>query len=151
MAPRPERLSRKPSYLTTQLARHVHRLVGQAFESVGAKGYHYRLLASLDEFGPSSQADLGRSVAVDRSDVVAAVNELAAAGLVERTPDPADGRRNIVSMTAAGRRQLHRLDRALDRVQDDFLEPLSVADRRRYVGLIRTLLEHHEATGPDGD
>ena len=39
---------------------------------------------------------------MNRSDVVTAVNELVAQGLVERTGDPADRRRNIVAMTAAG-------------------------------------------------
>jgi MarR family len=50
----------------------------------------YRLLAALEEFGPSSQADLGRRTSIDRSDVVAALNELADRGLVRRAPDPED-------------------------------------------------------------
>ncbi|WP_435792456.1 hypothetical protein [Amycolatopsis tolypomycina] len=33
----------------------------------GARGYHYRILATLHEFGPSSQAGLGRRGRVDRS------------------------------------------------------------------------------------
>lgn len=43
---------------------------------------------------------------MDRSDVVAALNELAGQGLVERTRDPADHRRNIVTITPAGLRAL---------------------------------------------
>lgn len=149
MPARPDRLASKPSYLTTQLARHVQRMVSEAFDEVDARGYHYRLLAALDEVGPTSQADLGRRVDVDRSDVVAAVNELVAAGQVERAPDPADGRRNVISLTPAGRRQLRRLDGALDRTQERFLAPLSAADRKRYTALVRTLLAHHESTTPD--
>lgn len=149
MPARPDRLASKPSYLTTQLARHVQRMVSEAFDEVDARGYHYRLLAALDEVGPTSQADLGRRVDVDRSDVVAAVNELVAAGQVERAPDPADGRRNVISLTPAGRRQLRRLDGALDRTQERFLAPLSAADRKRYTALVRTLLAHHESTPPD--
>lgn len=147
---RPDRLSSKASYLTTQLTRHVQRIVGEAFADAGARGYHYRLLAALAEFGPMSQAELGRRVDVDRSDVVAAVNELAAAGQVERSPDPADGRRNVISLTAPGRRQLRRLDSALDRAQERFLAPLPAADRQRYMDLLTTLLAHHEeAAAPD--
>jgi DNA-binding MarR family transcriptional regulator len=50
------------------------------------RGYHYRLLATLAEDGPTSQADL------DHSDVTAAINDLAGRGLVVRAPDPADRR-----------------------------------------------------------
>lgn len=56
---------------------------------------------------------------MDRSGVVAAINELAEQGFVERTPDPDDRRRNIVTLTTAGNRQPRRMDRALDKVQDD--------------------------------
>jgi DNA-binding MarR family transcriptional regulator len=150
MAARPDRLSSKPSYLTTQLARHVQRMVSEAFEEVDARGYHYRLLATIDEVGPTSQAELGRGADMDRSDVVAAVNELVAAGQVERAPDPADGRRNVISLTPAGRRQLRRLDRALERTQERFLEPLTSRDRERYTALVRALLDHHESTAAAG-
>jgi DNA-binding MarR family transcriptional regulator len=146
MPDRPDRLASKPSFLTTQLARHVQRMVSEAFAEVGARGYHYRLLATLDEVGPTSQAELGRRGDVDRSDVVAALNELEGAGQVQRTPDPTDARRNVISLTAAGRRQLRRLDRVLDRTQQRFLEPLGAPDRERYTALVRTLLDHHEST-----
>lgn len=145
MTARPDRLSRKPTYLTTQLGRHVQALVTAAFTEVGARGYHYRILAALAEFGSLSQADLGRSVDMDRSDVVAAVNELAAAGQVDRAPDPTDGRRNVISLTAAGRRQLGALDRALERAQDGFLAPLSATESATYAALVAKLLAHHEA------
>jgi DNA-binding MarR family transcriptional regulator len=80
---------------------------------------------------------------MDRSDVVAAVTELEREGCVERGTDPADRRRNIVTVTAAGRRQLHRLDGALDKVQDELLAPLSVAERRTLVALLGKVLEGH--------
>lgn len=150
MPDRPDRLSSKPSFLTTQLARHVQRMVSEAFEEVGARGYHYRLLATLDEVGPTSQAELGRRGDMDRSDVVAAVNELVSSGQVERAPDPTDARRNVISLTPAGRRQLRRLDRSLGRTQERFLAPLSADDRLRYTDLVRTLLDHHESTSPSG-
>lgn len=81
---------------------------------------------------------------MDRSDVVAAINELAAQKYVERTPDPDDRRRNRVTVTTAGRRQLRRMDQALDRVQDDLLGPLSPEDRQTLTGLLTRLLTHHQ-------
>jgi MarR family transcriptional regulator, lower aerobic nicotinate degradation pathway regulator len=130
--------------LITQLAGHTRRLVLEAFAQTGARSYHYRILASLHEFGVSSQIDLARRSGMDRSDVVAAINELVAEGQVERTPDPGDRRRNVVSITKSGERQLRRLDRAIDRVQEELLEPLGPDDRQTLVGLLSRLLAHHE-------
>ena len=84
----------------------------------GLRGYHFRLLAALDQYGPSSQAELGRGTGIDRSDVVAALNELVEGGLARREPDPADGRRNVVTITSRGRSTLERLDAVVDDVQD---------------------------------
>ncbi|WP_086667433.1 MarR family winged helix-turn-helix transcriptional regulator [Lentzea kentuckyensis] len=140
----PERLAGKPSWLLTQLAVHAHRLASEGFAEAGARGYHYRVLAALDEFGVASQAELGRRGNMDRSDVVAAVTELAERGFVERTQDPHDRRRNMITLTGAGEEQLRRLDRALDQAQEDLLGPLAAQDRQTLTRLLGTLLTHHQ-------
>lgn len=147
MADAPARLTAKPSWLLTQLAVHAHRLAAEGFSSAGARGYHYRVLATLDEFGATSQAELGRRSKMDRSDVVAAINELAEQGFVERAPDPADRRRNIVTLTPAGGEQLRRLDAALEAAQDELTAPLSAADRETLTRLLGELLAHHQGAG----
>ena len=84
----PARLKGTPSWLVNQTATHASRLVTDGLAAVGARRYHYSLLAALSEFGPSSQAALGRHTGIDRSDVVAMLNELAEQRLVERAVDP---------------------------------------------------------------
>jgi DNA-binding MarR family transcriptional regulator len=140
----PARLAGKPSWLLTQLAVHAHRLASEGFAEAGARGYHYRVLAALDEFGVASQAELGRRGNMDRSDVVAAVTELAERGFVERTQDPQDRRRNMVTLTGAGEEQLRRLDQALDQAQEDLLGPLAAQDRETLTRLLGVLLAHHQ-------
>ncbi|MDQ0380554.1 MarR family winged helix-turn-helix transcriptional regulator [Amycolatopsis thermophila] len=143
----PERLRTLPSWLITQTAHHAHRLVSEGLAEAGARGYHYRLLAALEESGPASQATLGRRSAIHLSDLVATINELAERGLVSREPDPADRRRNVVTITAAGRRQLKRLDKEITRVQDDLLAPLTAAERDQLTALLGRVLRHHTAGG----
>ena len=63
------------------------------------RGYHFRVLAALEEHGPASQADLSRTTGIDTSDVVAAVNHLVSTGLVRRERDDIDRRRNAISIT----------------------------------------------------
>ncbi|GAA1288349.1 hypothetical protein Psi02_71480 [Planotetraspora silvatica] len=139
----PARWESLPSWLLTQTANHAHRLVADGFSSVHARGYHYRLLATLEELGPASQAALGRRSGIHLSDMVATVNELADRKLVERAPDPSDRRRNIISLTAAGTRQLRRLEERLAERQDELLAPLSPEERLRLTDLLSRLLDHH--------
>jgi DNA-binding MarR family transcriptional regulator len=132
-----------PSWLLSQVATHAHRLVTDGFGAAGARGYHYRLLRSLVSDGPASQATLGRRTGIYLSDLVGALNELESAGFVRRSPDPADKRRNIVSVTADGLERVTELgDRAVA-IQDELLAPLSPTEREQLTGLLRRLLDHH--------
>jgi DNA-binding MarR family transcriptional regulator len=137
----PARVRELPTWLISRAYAHAHRLLAEGFASAGVRGYHYRLLAALEESGPASQADLGRRTSIDRSDVVAALNELADHGLIQRAPDPDDRRRNVITITRAGTRKLRELDAVLAGVQEQLLAPLSPADRRKLVTLLLRLLE----------
>ncbi|MET7670746.1 MarR family winged helix-turn-helix transcriptional regulator [Micromonospora luteifusca] len=139
----PAGLRTTPSWLLNQSASYAGRLISEGFAAHDLRGYHYRLLASLTEDGPASQADLGRRCGIDRSDVVAAINDLAGRGLVVRAPDPADRRRNIISSTDAGADVARRMGETVDRVQDDLLAPLSTTERAQLTRLLTRLLEHH--------
>jgi MarR family transcriptional regulator, lower aerobic nicotinate degradation pathway regulator len=109
--------------------------------AAGARGYQYRVLAALEDLGRASQATLGRRAALDRSDVVATLSELEADALVERSPDPDDARRKIVSITSGGRRRLRKLDAIVASVQEELLAPLGPDERTELVRLLGRLLE----------
>ena len=135
--------------LINQAALPANRLVAEGLASAGMRRYRDALLAALDEDGPASQAGLSRGTTIDRSDMVATVNELVDQGLVERTPDPTDRRRNIVTITPAGQRRLRKLDRLLGNLQGQLLAPLSVDERRQPIHLLTRVVDHHGQTaGP---
>lgn len=138
----PARLRGTPSWLLSQAAMRAGRLVSEGLAAAGAHRYHYSLLSALEEFGPASQAALSRRCGIDRSDIVATVNDLAGGGLVERTPDPADRRRNVITITPAGTRHLRRLDRLVGSVQDELLAPLAAGERDELRRLLTRVLEH---------
>jgi DNA-binding MarR family transcriptional regulator len=141
-------MERLPSWLLTQTAAHAHRLVGEGFAAAGARGYHFRLLTSLREEGPASQATLGRRTGIHLSDMVAALNELEAAGHVSRVPDPADRRRNVITITEAGRARAAELAERAAAIQEELLAPLDAAERAQLTGLLGKLLDHHRQGFP---
>ena len=65
-------------------------------------------LGRLDRGGPTAAADLARQEQISPQSMGATLGELEARGLINRQPDPADGRRILLSISAAGRRELNR-------------------------------------------
>jgi DNA-binding MarR family transcriptional regulator len=133
------RVADRPTWLLSRANARSQALLAEAFAAEGVRGYHFRLLAALDQYGPASQADLGRHTGIDRSDVVATLNGLVASGLARREADREDRRRNVVSMTDDGARTLERLDAVLDDVQERVLAPLTTAQRTTLVRLLAKL------------
>jgi DNA-binding MarR family transcriptional regulator len=104
----------------------------------------FAVLAALEEYGPLSQAGIGRRLGMDRNDVNGVLNRLQAEHLVDRRPDPTDRRRNVISLTKNGRRHLDELQRHADAVQDELLAGLDPAERRQLQSLLAKLLAGHQ-------
>lgn len=66
----------------------------------------YTLLSTLREHGPQRAADLAELFALDKGSVSRVVHQLLELGLIERSPDPADGRASILSVTDEAVRRL---------------------------------------------
>jgi MarR family transcriptional regulator, lower aerobic nicotinate degradation pathway regulator len=139
----PRRLWELPSWLLNRAATHATRVVAEAFVVAGVRRHHFTVLVALDDGGPSSQADLGRRLGMDRSDLHAVVNDLEHDGLVSRGRDERDRRRNVVALTSAGRSTLRRLDEQVQAAQAELLTPLSQSERRDLERLLTRVVEHH--------
>jgi DNA-binding MarR family transcriptional regulator len=135
----PRRLQRLPSWLLSQAALSGDRLVNEALATEGVRKYHFRVLVALDDDGPLSQAELGRRLGIDRSDMAAVVAELEGRALLARTRDDKDRRRNVVTITASGREALQRMEAAIEQAQTVLLEPLTAAEREQLTKLLAKL------------
>jgi len=136
----PQRLRALPSWLLGQVSHEARRTVGEVLAKAGLHRSQYALLAALEEFGEQSQTALSERSGLDRSDVVRWVDDLVGQRLVERTQDPGDRRRNVVSITDRGRERLKHLDAQLKRAQTELLAALTVAERARLVEMLGRVL-----------
>src|SRR5690349_15552963 len=66
-------------------------------------------LASIERHGPLTPSELAELERVKRPTVTRILGCLEGDGLVDRTPDPDDGRSSLVAINAAGRERLRRL------------------------------------------
>jgi hypothetical protein len=49
------RVADRPTWLLSRAHARAHRILRQGFEAEGVRGYHFRLLAAMEQYGPSSQ------------------------------------------------------------------------------------------------
>lgn len=144
----PERLWRLSTWLVNQVAGRAYRLVSEELHHRGSHTNHFAVLSALEEFGTSSQATLARRLGIDRSDMVATLNDLESQGLITRTRDPDDRRRNAVMLNRKGRRELSRLVELVETAQERMFAALSSGDRAELHRLLLRAFEDHTAWRP---
>lgn len=104
----------------------------------------FAVLAALEEYGALSQAEIGRRLGLDRNDVSGILNRLEGCRRVDRQADPANRRRNVVTLTAAGRQHLEELQQHADTVQAELLAGLDASEQRQLHSLLAKLLDSHK-------
>ncbi|MGE2731037.1 MarR family winged helix-turn-helix transcriptional regulator [Mycolicibacterium vaccae] len=98
----------------------LRRLRGAAEAEVakfGLRTRHIIALTVLRDFGEQGQSGLTESLGIDPTNVVALLNDLESAGLVERRRSPQDRRRHTVILTPSGADRLAQAETALAAVE----------------------------------
>jgi DNA-binding MarR family transcriptional regulator len=116
----------------------------EVYEEEGLNPYHFAILALLDEGVPETQAAIADALGYDRGTLVGLLDELEEKGFVERKRDPEDRRRQVVRLTADGKRALTRLRTLNQRLEDAFLAPLDAEQRESLHALLLQLASRHE-------
>jgi DNA-binding MarR family transcriptional regulator len=140
----PEELVASTSFLLKRLGFAVKEKTMEAYEGTGLHPYHHAILLVLGEGSRETQGSIADALGYDRGQLVGLLDELEERGLVERRRDPNDRRRHLVSLTSDGRRTLQKLRTLSRRIEDEFLAPLSEAERTKLHALLLRLAETHE-------
>lgn len=115
----------------------------EAYEEAGLHPYHYAILAVLDEGSRETQGAIAEALDYDKGQLVGFLDELEGDGLIERKRDTVDRRRQAVTITPAGRKTLEQLRKLSAQLEDDFLTPLSAAERERLHELLLKVATEH--------
>jgi DNA-binding MarR family transcriptional regulator len=140
----PEDLVASTTFLLKRLGFAAKERGVAAYEAEDVHPYHYAILLALDEGGHETQGAIADVLGYDRGQLVGMLDEIEQRGLIERRRDPNDRRRHLVQMTAEGKRKLRKLRTLARGLENDFLEPLSEAEREELHRLLLKLAEKHE-------
>jgi MarR family transcriptional regulator, lower aerobic nicotinate degradation pathway regulator len=137
----PGSLADQVGYLLSKAHLRVHVRANEALEPLGLTVKHYGLLTLLVHEGPISQGRLGEVMRIDRTTMVALIDDLELAGHVDRTRKPEDRRAYSLSATATGKRIQSSAAKLMKQVYDDTLSPLSRGERRELLRMLRAIIE----------
>jgi MarR family transcriptional regulator, lower aerobic nicotinate degradation pathway regulator len=140
----PEELVSSSTFLLKRLGYTAKERGMRAYEEVGLHPYHFGIMIALDQGSHETQGSIADALGYDRGQLVGLLDELEERDLVERQRDPNDRRRHLVQLTAEGKRTLRRLRMLSRELEDDFLEPLSDAERQKLHTLLLKLATKHE-------
>ena len=130
------------SRLRFALARSARRLRQEA--GTGLSPSLTAALATVERSGPLTPSELAAAERVRRPTITRVLTRLEEAGLITRTPDPADRRSTLVAITPAGAALLAEGRTRKDAFLSERLDGLSPADRdtlARAAAILEGLLE----------
>ena len=133
-------LADSPSFLVRLAQLRAFDEFHQQFAGLGVTPAGFSVLALIVANPGVRPSAIAEELRVKPSNVAALVNALVAAGLVERTPDAAELRANLLHATKAGLDAWEEMDRSHHEADARFVERLSAPERKRLVALLRRLL-----------
>jgi DNA-binding MarR family transcriptional regulator len=112
----------------------------------GARGY--QVLSAAARGAVTSQLALAQHLGIDRTVMTYLLDDLEAAGLIERRPDPTDRRARRVFATEPGAELLVTLDSRLQTAEARLLAPLDTEARDTFRSQLRDLAIRANALDP---
>ena len=127
-------------FMLSQAAHALHRELHAALERLGITPRHQCVLHHALQ-GERTQGQLAELCALDKTTMVATIDELERAGLAERRPADGDRRVRIIGVTPAGEQLVAEAARIVDGVFEDVLGALPPDEREPFVSALGRLVE----------
>jgi DNA-binding MarR family transcriptional regulator len=121
------------------MIRRIRRVIGERARAVHPElqSSSYLMLSWLIEHGPQRASAMSEAFGIDKGAISRQVQHLVDLGLVDRSPDPQDGRATLVSASAAATGRLSAVIAERRRWIDERLGDWSDDDLEAYVALLR--------------
>jgi DNA-binding MarR family transcriptional regulator len=134
----PESLTGFHGFLISQAALWIHKRAEELLEPEWFSLKHFGVLTVIRTEPGLSQRKLGAKVRIDRTTIVAIVDDLEKAGLIERRTG-LDRRSYELHITQAGTRRLRQLQPVLGTLHDELLAPLDPEQRETLAELLKMI------------
>ncbi len=129
-----------------KLIGHVHRgfqrMADQLLRDQGFALGQLPVLMALKDGRPRSQAELARLANVEQPSMAQLLNRMERDGLVERLPDPEDGRSRLISLTAACVERMPKAKGVMQALGTEALQGFSTEEVQALADLLARLADN---------
>ena len=137
-------------YLTNQLARIFARELARAIQPLGLAPAQFLVLARLCSGPPATQRDLAQQADVDQATMAGTLSRMERDGLIERRPNPNDGRSQLIAPSERARSLYLSAAAHATEVNDRALAVLSPDERDAFLTLLRRVIAGFGTGTPGG-
>ncbi|MCZ0733265.1 MarR family winged helix-turn-helix transcriptional regulator [Phreatobacter sp. AB_2022a] len=132
--------SRSAGYLTNWAARLFARAIDRRLKPMGISSGQLPVFFALGDNRALSQKALTEAAAIEQPTMAATLSRMERDGLVDRRPDPKDGRSTLVSLTPAGLAKMGEVRAAVEAVNAGALASLDPTEREAYLKALATII-----------
>lgn len=115
----PDPLSRRPGYALRRAANAMMSELARRLSTIDLRISEASILLFVEDRADVTASEIGRTLDIQRANMVPLLNRLEGAGLVERRP--LDGKSQAVLLTPAGQMRRQEAVRITDRFEDDLM------------------------------
>jgi DNA-binding MarR family transcriptional regulator len=108
-----------------------------ALEPLGISTQEWAALYHFTDQRPLSQVEAAKLLGMDRTSMVALIDELERKELVTRRQHSEDRRKNVIELTAAGHDLKRRAQRKIEACERRYLEALGATEATRFTAALR--------------
>ncbi|MDB5529549.1 MAG: transcriptional regulator protein [Devosia sp.] len=138
-------LYERPGHLINRAARVMMRLAEGRFRPMGLGVASFPVLTMLRRGEKLSQKELTARVRIEQSSMAQLLARLERDGMIERTPDPNDGRSTLISLSAKAMALLPQIDLAVNVGNEEATAGMSDAEIDLLVHLLQRLIGNLES------
>jgi DNA-binding MarR family transcriptional regulator len=128
-------LSQRTGYLVIKLGELALKSAEDALAPLGLRARHFNVMTMIGAGTPMSQQEVGTLLGIDKTLIVAVIDDLEKRDLVRRERNQEDRRRYTLELTAKGKRLLKDAYGQIDRAERELLSSLSASE----IGVLREL------------
>jgi MarR family transcriptional regulator for hemolysin len=131
---------RSAGYMTNWAARLFARAIDQRLKLIGVSSGQLPVFFALAGGKALTQKELARLASIEQPTMASTLARMERDGLIERAPDPNDGRSSLVSLSAKAKRKADLVMQAITEVNAGALDVLTAAERTAYLDSLAKII-----------
>jgi DNA-binding MarR family transcriptional regulator len=127
-------------YMTNWAARLLIRTIAPKLEAHDMSFGYLPVLFTLSETAKLTQKQIAEIIGVEQPTMAATLSRMERDGLIMRTPDPADKRSALVSLSPEAKDKLAVVERAVNETNEQAFSLLSAAERKQFFAIMAKIV-----------